>query len=144
MKQKWIRPQTTIEKFVPDEYIAVCWGVGCDVEWANTYEQNNPKRGTTWWERGCSHDAAHCGSSSKQFIYDSNNDGTPDGMRELGTEIGDLGCTIYTSDSYRTQRPISTINIGDQIFWTTRAADGRVWHHRGTVQGTTPGHPNAS
>ena len=41
MKTKWITPRTEIETFVPDEYIAVCWGVSCDVDNANIYEQTH-------------------------------------------------------------------------------------------------------
>lgn len=39
MKEKWIAPKTVIEEFTPNEYIAVCWGVCCDVDLANDYEK---------------------------------------------------------------------------------------------------------
>lgn len=141
MKQKWIRPQTTIEKFVPNEYIAACWGVRCDVNWSNKYEMEH---GRDYWN-GVTHDSGQCGNSSHQIIYDDNNDGTPDRMTETKTQgLGDLNCTIYWNESFNSIRQVSSVNIGDVIYWTTKAADGRTWNHKGTVFATAEGHPNAS
>lgn len=139
--RSWVKPRTEVQKFEANEYVAACWGVGCDVDWSNKYEQEHDR---DFWN-GVTHDAAHCGNSSNQVIFDDNNNGTADRMIETGTDgLGDLVCTIYTDDTYNTVRDISTVKIDDVIYWTTTAADGRTWNHRGTVFGTVPGHPNRS
>lgn len=128
MKQKWIRPQTTIEKFVPDEYIAVCWGVAC------TRWKDDPVE-----KEGISHAADHCGNAKNQVIYDYNKDGFADAMIEEGTDgLGNLRCTI-------TNKNLRDVKVDDYIEWTTTAYNPlRIWHHRGTVEATFPGRPNHS
>ena len=138
--RSWVKPRTEVQKFEANEYVAACWGVGCDVNWANRYEKGQGDIG-----RGVTHEQAHCGNSANQVIKDYNNDEIADEMIETGTDgLGDLVCTIYTDDTYNTVRNISTVKIDDVIYWTTTAADGRTWNHRGTVFGTVPGHPNRS
>lgn len=139
MKEKWIAPKTVIEEFIPNEYVAVCWGVSCDVDLANEYEKNNyGPGGKTWSELGCSHDNDHCGAIGNQVIRDANNDGIAERMIETGTDgLGDLPCRI-------TNMSIRDVKVGDYIYWTTSASDGRVWHHQGTVVSTVTGRPNAS
>lgn len=140
MLEKWETPRVTIQEFEPNEYVAACWGVACDVDWSNRYEN--------WqgdYDNGVTHRGDHCGNSSNQVIFDDNGDGIGDRMVETGTDgLGDLACTIYTDDTYRTVRKVSTVKIGNEIYWTTTASDGRTWNHRGTVFGTAEGHPNRS
>lgn len=141
MLEKWETPRVTIQEFEPNEYVAACWGVGCDVNWANWYEK---KYGGDYWN-GVTHDSAHCGNSSNQVIFDDNNDNVGDRMIETGTDgLGDLVCTIYTDETYHNVRDVSSVNIGDTIYWTTKASDGRTWNHRGKVFATAEGHPNRS
>lgn len=146
MKTKWITPRTEIETFIPNEYIAVCWAVGCSTGLANDYELKNGPwwSDQTWAQLGCSHDPAHCGTASNQWIVDSDNNGIPEGMTEMGTDLGNLGCRFYSDATYRREIDISSIRSNSTIYWTTSAADGRVWHHQGFLQDTYPGRPNAS
>ena len=138
--KSWVKPVTEVQKFEANEYVAACWGVGCDVSWSNDYE----KRQGDYWN-GVTHDSAHCGNSSNQVIFDYNDDGTADAMIETGTDgLGDLNCTIFSDPSYSQERDVSTVKVGDVIYWTTRAADGRTWNHKGTVFATAAGHPNRS
>ena len=140
MKKRWESPKTEVQKFEANEYVAACWGVACDTGWANNYEKGN---GDYW--KGVTHDAAHCGNSSNQVIFDDNNDKIGDRMIETGTAgLGDLVCTIYTDGSYKTKRDVSSVQVGETIYWTTTASDGREWNHRGTVYATAEGHPNRS
>ncbi|MCI6522371.1 MAG: hypothetical protein MR448_02880 [Parabacteroides sp.] len=146
MKKKvYQKPLLMSEDFVPQEYVAACWGVGCDVETANAYEQSHFAGGeTTWWDLGCSHASGHCGSSANQVIRDSNNDGRGDEMVEVKTDgLGTLPCTIYSDATYNYMRSVSEVKIGDIIYWTT-AAGTKVWHHVGTVFASVPGRPNMS
>lgn len=146
MKQTWVTPRVNIQNFEANEYVAACWGVGCNVAEANVYENENKPTGSrkTWFELGCSHAADHCGNSGNQVIYDDNNDGTADRMVEVGTdELGTLSCTIYTDDTYNLAMDISSVRANDTIYWTTAAGE-KVWHHVGTVYNTVPDHPNRS
>ena len=130
-----------MEEFEENEYVAACWGVKCDVDWANKYEIEH---GRDYWN-GVTHDSAHCGNSSNQVIFDDNGDGTGDRMIETGTAgLGDLTCTIYWDDTYNSVRSVDTVKPGHIIYWTTRAADGRTWNHKGEVFATAEGHPNRS
>lgn len=145
MLEKWETPRVTIQEFEPNEYVAVCWGVACDVSWANNYEQ---KYG--FWDGGdVSHASDHCGNSSNQVIYDHNNDGVGEAMVETGTDgLGTLGCTIYTGYNEKTGiftglTSASEVHVGQEIYWTTKSGS-RTWHHRGTVTATAEGHPNRS
>ena len=80
-----------------------------------------------------------------QVIFDYNDDGTADAMIETGTDgLGNLNCTIFSDPSYSQKRDVSTVKVGDVIYWTTQAADGRTWNHMGTVFATAAGHPNRS
>lgn len=109
--------------------------------WSNNYEM---KHGGDYW-KGVTHDNAHCGNSSNQVIFDYNDDGTADRMIETGTDgLGDLVCTIYWDENYSEPRNVSTVQVGNTIYWTTRASDGRTWNHKGTVFATAEGHPNRS
>ena len=139
--RRWVKPRTEVQKFEANEYVAACWGVGCDVNWSNEYEKKHDR---DFWN-GVTHDAAHCGNSSNQVIFDDNNNGTADRMIETGTDgLGDLNCIIYTDGNYNTIRDVSTVKIGETIYWTTTATDGRTWNHKGTVFATAEGHPNRS
>lgn len=133
MIKRWETPRIAVEKFEANEYVAACWGVKCDVDWANDYEWREGD-----YRNGVTHDNAHCGSASNQVIFDDNNDGTADRMIETGTDgLGDLECILYTNGRYNELRDISSVKEGDRIYWTTQASDGRTWNHRGTVMGTT-------
>ena len=94
--REYVTPRMTGETFAANEYIAACWGVQCDVNWANKYERWQGDDGN-----GVTHDAAHCGNSSNQVIFDDNGDKIGDRMIETGTDgLGDLTCTIFTGPWY--------------------------------------------
>ncbi len=138
--REYVTPRMTGETFAANEYIAACWGVQCDVDWANKYERWQGDDGN-----GVTHDAAHCGNSSNQVIFDDNGDKIGDRMIETGTAgLGDLECSIFWDRNFTQPRDVSTVKVGDTIFWTTTASDGRTWNHMGTVFATAEGHPNRS
>lgn len=140
MKKRWETPRAVVEKFEPNEYVAACWGVECNVSWANDYEM---KHGGDYWN-GVTHDEAHCGNSSNQVIITDDN-GNPLRMVETGTDgLGTLNCTIYWNEAYNTIRDVSSVEVGNIIYWTTSADDGRTWNHKGKVFETAEGHPNRS
>lgn len=140
MLEKWETPKVTVQEFEPNEYVAACWGVACDVVLANDYEQ---KHG--FWDHGnVSHALENCGNSSNQVVYDYNDDGVADAMIETGTDgLGNLRCSIYTDGTYSNTMSIKNVKINSYIYWTTSAGN-RTWHHQGTVKATADDHPNRS
>lgn len=141
MKKRWVEPRVQVEEFMPNEYVAVCWGVACSTGKANTVEKGyylNPVKA------GVTHDDAYCGQTSHQWLVDSDNNNVAESMTEINTDgLGNLVCTVYTDSSYSTVRDISTVQSGNYIYWTTSSGD-RTWHHQGLVSDTVPGHPNRS
>lgn len=141
MKKRWETPKAMVEEFEANEYVAVCWGVACSTTAANQYEAsiNNSAQ---------DHRGEYCGTTGHQWLTDSDNNGIPERMSEIGTDgLGTLACTIYTDSTYRRRGDISKVEVGDYIYWTTSAGSGRdkrTWHHQGWVTETTPGHPNRS
>lgn len=140
MKKRWGTPMAMVEEFEANEYVAACWGVQCDVNWANDYEWRQGD-----YNQGVTHAGDHCGNSSNQVIFDDNGDNVGDRMIETGTDgLGDLVCTIYTDGTYSTVRNVSSVQVEETIYWTTTASDGRTWNHKGKVYATAEGHPNRS
>lgn len=140
MKKTWAFPLVCVQQFEANEYVAACWGVGC-----NTAEANRIEKNLGIYQPGVlDHSSDHCGLSGNQVIYDDNNDGTADRMVEVGTDgLGTLNCTIYTDSSYSAPMDVSSVQTGQTIYWTT-SAGSKTWHHVGTVFNTVPGHPNRS
>ncbi|MBQ8617707.1 MAG: hypothetical protein IJ418_09365 [Clostridia bacterium] len=165
-KMMWAKPELNEVTFAANEYVAACWGVGCNTDQANDWEEShlsNVAKGNskpwedaeyyTWQEintwndgpgTGDAHASAHCGNSGNQVIYDDNNDKIADRMVEIGTEgLGDLLCTIWTDNTFLTEKNIADVKVGDTIYWTT-AAGNKIWHHIGKVFESVIGHPNRS
>ncbi|MBS5431230.1 MAG: hypothetical protein KHX75_09155 [Lachnospiraceae bacterium] len=145
MKRRWETPKAMVEEFEANEYVAVCWGVSCLVDKANAVEKQwMLNRWESNYENGQTHSGDHCGMLTNQWVIDDNNDGTVDRMIETGTDgLGDLTCTLFADDSYKTQVGFAGVKTGSYIYWTTSSGD-RVWHHQGTVIGTDSSHPNRS
>lgn len=145
LKKNWEMPVTVVQKFEPNEYVAVCWGVSCSVDEANDVEKKWMLN--SWesnYENGQTHSGDHCGTLTNQWVIDYNDDGTVDRMIETGTDgLGNLVCTLYTDATYKTQASFNGVGIGSYIYWTT-SADNRTWHHQGKVIGTDSSHPNRS
>ena len=168
MKEMWEAPRIAVEQFAANEYVASCWGVGCDATASNDWEKKhdspyaksydrwgNPTEYYTWNEYNTlnsglsnSHSTDHCGNSGNQVIFDYNNDGIADQMKEVGTDgLGDLICTIWKDETFSAEKNIADVKIGETIYWTTSAKGSlgdRIWHHIGQVFETVLGHPNRS
>ena len=149
MKKRWVEPRVQVEEFMPNEYVAACWGVSCSVDAANTVEMNWMVRGDFghWennYENGQTHDAAHCGMQTNQWVIDNDGNGTVDRMIETGTDgLGDLTCTLYTGPDYKTTASFSGVTTGSYIYRTTTSGN-RTRHHQRNVIGTDASHPNRS
>ena len=140
MKKEWIMPTARVEYFSTNEYLSTCWGVACDYEKANKYEESLHHPNET-------HSKDHCGTFTNQVLKDLNGDGTFDTMIEVGTEgLGTLECKLYRGSNYKIPMKFSDIKeTTKRLYWTTQTADGkRVWHHQGTIEQQDPNHPNRS
>ena len=154
MKMRWEEPRIEVQKFIPNEYVAACYSVVCDVNAANEVEQSWRVWVENWWggghwsnnyNEGQTHSSTACGAPGNYYVMDNNNDGKFDGMIEISSDLGRLPCTIYTGADYGTTASWSGISSGQTIYWTTSTSDGsRTWHHQGVVGLADPGHPNRS
>lgn len=144
MKKEWCLPKAVVEEFATNEYLNTCWGVACNTDKANDWEEKN--NNTQYEDLGVRHQLEHCGRQTNQVLKDINSDGTFDKMIEIGTDgLGNLNCTLYTDDSYEHKKKnFKKIYIGTPLYWTTKANDGRIWHHQGTVIGMDSTCPNRS
>lgn len=139
MKRKWEEPSIQIQEFIPNEYVAVCWGVACVIDAANQWERDHKNKPEEIF-----HEQGHCGTQGHQWLVDNDDNGVPESMQEIKTDgLGTLDCTIYEGDAYGPEKDISTVKVGDYIYWTTSSGT-RTWHHQGRVEATFPGHPNRS
>lgn len=154
MKKRWVEPRVQVEEFMPNEYVAVCWGVQCSIDPANAYEETVPAycdgqgkhrpHQSNNYHVGQTHRTEYCGTLGHQWLVDSDGNNVPENMYEISTDgLGNLACTLYTDGSYSNVLDISAVRAGDYIYWTTSSGN-RTWHHQGRVTGTTPGHPNRS
>ena len=137
MKKEYVGPRMVGEKFVANEYVAACWGVGCDTSAAEIIEKelkNSPFNG---------HRSNQCGKSSHQYIV-TNSAGAAERMEERGNDyFPTLQCTLYTDATYQDEMDIAEVDPGETIYWVTKG--GRyTYHHVGIVTETYPGHPNRS
>nr|WP_294495598.1 hypothetical protein [uncultured Mediterraneibacter sp.] len=142
MKKRWETPRAVVEKFEPNEYVAVCWTVACKVGYGNYGGYGWDQWGGQGPYGGECHD--HTGSCSKasnnQFNVDEN--GNVSFYAENSSDQGSLngGYTDYIDANGD-----GSINDGDIIFWYTLSGDKkRRWNHYGTVVNPTPEHPNRS
>lgn len=147
--REYIRPTMQGEMFAANEYVTACWGVACSTDDANAVEKNwywGPSwfPGLSNYQLGQTHDTAHCGKMTNQWVIDDNGDGVIDKMIETGTSgLGDLNCVLYSDAKYDTGASFDGVGIGSYIYWTTSSGN-RTWHHQGKVVGTDPSHPNRS
>ena len=141
----YVKPMMESEVFMANEYVAACWGVSCEVDAANTVEKYwMLKPWESNYDNGQTHDSAHCGMMTNQWVIDDNNDGIVDRMVETGTDgLGDLACNLFTDDTYKINASFSGIQTGSYIYWTTSSGK-RTWHHQGSVVGVDSNHPNRS
>lgn len=144
-KKMWREPSVEVQEFVPNEYVAACWGVACAVDAANEVEKHwMLNQWESNYENGQTHRTPNCGTLTNQWVIDDNDDGTVDRMIETGTDgLGNLTCTLYTDATYKRKASFSGVTTGSYIYWTTSSGN-RTWHHQGTVIGTDDSHPNRS
>lgn len=147
MKKTWELPVICVQYFEANEYVAVCWGVGCVVggppgNYGGFGENDNWAHwGYTAPSGNYCHD--HSGSCqyavNNQFNVDENNNVSF--YAENNSEQGSLNggfCSYIDNDGD------NKVSDGDIIFWYTNGTNGRRWNHYGTVVNADSKHPNRS
>ena len=150
MKKNWEMPKTVVQRFEPNEYVAACYSVVCNVENANAVEKDWILE-RPWWQggpisnynAGQTHSSSACGAPGNYYVIDDNDDGKFDSMIEISRDLGRLNCEIFTDASYSTGANWGSIASGQTIYWTTQSGD-RTWHHQGLVGVADSSHPNRS
>lgn len=144
MLEKWETPRVTIQEFEPNEYVAACYNIKCNVDAANSVEKGwMLNRWESNYDNGQSHAADRCGSFGSYYVIDDNEDGSFDRMIEISPDLGELSCSLYKNASYNTPGNWNSIQSGSYIYWTTSSGN-RTWHHQGSVAYQDTSHPNRS
>lgn len=139
-KMTWTRPVAAVEQFMPNEYIAACFGISCIAGaadgGANTADPHNHQ---TWGSYGTWHtaksDGSGCGHVYNQFIVEENN-GTytmiEKNARIAGGSAESLDCTLYTDNWGSRVNSWSSLTQGQTVYWSTQAGYFTMYHY-GTV-----------
>lgn len=62
MKKKWEEPRIEVQKFIPNEYVAACWKINCNVPTGYGFVDNNNNRKYDWGEEKLTPDGSYgCG-----------------------------------------------------------------------------------
>ena len=146
--REYMRPTMQGEVFAANEYVAVCWRVGCknNTSWHNKY--TNAPDISGWggvaegpYDYPFSHDGDCRNPSNNYFRGDPNGDNIEFVMETTSGDLGNLSggfCTWTDANSN------GIVDTDDVIYWYTAANDGRRWNHWGRVQSTDLTHPNRS
>ena len=43
--KKWVNPSAAVQEFLPNEYVAACWNIKCNVEYGTGYYEKNGRPG---------------------------------------------------------------------------------------------------
>lgn len=145
MKKTWVDPRIEVQQFVPNEYVATCWGVACIVGDGNYGGYGAEESWSHWngkapYGNDCDNHNGSCSVAVNNQFKDSN--GKVSFYAENNSEQGSLngGYTGYIDNNNNNK-----IDGGDTIFWYTLSGNrDRRWNHYGTVVNADPSHPNRS
>lgn len=128
--KRWETPRTVVQGFEANEYVAACWYIACDYG----------ERGESDPISGLYHNAysngTGCGHANNQVIRE-----VRDGVFRLREEDGfgeDYDMQMTRDTNWQgLSGTLTNVQLGDIIYWTTTASDGRIWYHKGTVESTS-------
>lgn len=144
MKKAYKTPTACAEEFMPNEYVAVCWSVGCKNNTTYRNHNSNAPYGNRWtveegpYDRPFSHDG-DCRNASNNY-FRGNADGSNlsfvyEDSHDQGNLSGGLDRWVDNGDG--------VVGSGDVIYWHT-SNGSRTWNHWGYVQTADSAHPNRS
>lgn len=139
-KRNYVRPQLKCEAFHPDNYIAACYFIACNLglqggttaKYCETHNKVETNPGEDCIAHGIEGNSG-CGVATNQYIRTDAN-GQPLGQMFELNSLAEGGGDI----------PIQNVTVnGNNITWQSVASDGRTWNHEGTYS-TTNSHGNHS
>ena len=125
--KRWEAPRTVVQEFEANEYVAACWYIACDYGEAGITDPYSHLLHNAYAN------GTGCGHADNQLIYE-----VSDGVFRIREEDGygedyDLQMT-RNENYYGLSNTLSNVSLGETIYWTTTASDGRKWYHKGTVE----------
>ena len=128
--KRWETPRTVVQGFEANEYVAACWYIACDY---GERGMNDPMDGLY---HNAYSDGSGCGHADNQVIREIR-----DGVFTLREEDGvgeDYDLQMTRDAKWQgLSGMLTNVQVGDIIYWTTTASDGRKWYHKGTVESTS-------
>ena len=143
MKKQWTLPCILVQAFEANEYVAVCWKVGCGNNTTKHNQHSNAPFGNRWsgregpYDNEFNHDG-DCRIADNNYF---NANGTNITFVEENTSAqpGLKGGFDYWQDVNSN----SIVDTGDVIYWYTDNGYRR-WNHWGYVETVDQGHINRS
>lgn len=141
MKKRWEEPKIMVQEFLPNEYVAVCWSVGCSNNTTFHHHCSNAPYGNQWsgtegpYDEVFSHDGS-CRNPENNY-FSGNADGS--GLRFVNEDSSDQGYLTGGFDKWIDANNNGIVDTRDVIYWYTDNG-GRRWNHWGYVQSTSS-HP---
>lgn len=131
--REYVRPMMTGETFATNEYVAACWYIACDYGQGDNGHRDPIDRNLY---HNTNSDGTGCGHADNQVIRDIS-----DGMFAMREEDGfgeDYDVLMTRNESWLgLSSTLSGVQVGETIYWTTTASDGRIWRHKGQVETTS-------
>ena len=128
--KRWETPRTVVQGFEANEYVAACWYIACDY---GEIGRNDPQGGLY---HAAYSNGTGCGHADNQVIREIR-----DGVFRLREEDGfgeDYNLEMTRNAKWQgLSGTLTNVQVGDIIYWTTTASDGRIWYHKGTVESTS-------
>lgn len=147
MKQ-WKRPEAVGQMFEPNEYVAACFSLACDIGTQGPEKTTAPWNGVP--EYNYTHGPhSHAASGETGTCADANANRviTDNGgvSKVVGEQNKDQGWINGAIDSWSDNDGDGIMSAGDTIYWHTfDTYRTRRWNHRGTLQPLSASNPNHS
>ena len=128
MKKTYNHPQVSVEAFTPNEYVAICWKVGCKNDTTQANQTSNAPYGNLWTVKE--------GSYDKEFNHDGdcrnpgNNYFQANGTNitfefESNSQQGNLQGGF---DHWEDVNSNGIVDSKDVVYWHTSNGT-RTWNH---------------
>lgn len=143
MKRTYNHPQVSVEEFTPNEYVAICWKVGCSNNTTFDNQKSNAPHGNLWKVTEGPYDAqfshsGDCRNSGNNYFQAKGTNITFE--FENNSQQGTLGGGF---DKWIDANGNGTVDSNDVVYWHT-SNDTRTWNHWGYVESVDKAHINRS
>ena len=140
MKKKWVEPRILVQEFMANEYVSVCYKIGC-----KGGPSTLPADISAGW------DGQQYGSNIQHSSYGTSGTcGDPSSNRILDKGViqehnKEQGWISGAIDNYIDRDNNGSVTPGDIVFWHTFSGNkDRRWNHWGYAEQADASHPNHS